>query len=278
MSNLLVTGYTGTNHITSEDVASFNIGMGYSGDGILSGGAGSFNYSVDNANTITIASGDGMIQGHHVRIPKGETEQVTISNGIYGTKRVDYIVIRYTKNSETGIENAELHVIEGTQGDDYTDPELTKEDLFNGGTTRDLLLWVVYIDGVSIDHVLRGFDVFNSLKTVDTKAEESRVAIEYHSEHLRNLADLENVKIDSGEFTGFVSENDYYARKDITFTKTFSAAPSVQVTKKLDGSANPVQVGYIGVSKTGATLRIFAPSGNVAEFLNTTVSWLAIGK
>lgn len=92
------------------------------------------------------------------------------------------------------------------------------------------------------------------------------------------LSGAAGLKVAYGEAVGFTNENGYYARKDIVFSDPFIVAPNIQVTKFMDGSANPVQVGYIGASATGVTLRIFEPTGNVTEFLNTTVSWLAVGK
>lgn len=151
MSMKIITGKTGTPHVDSSDDAALYraiIGVDY----VLPNGS-KFSYEVIDNNTIKINDGDILIQGHLGRIVPGDYENVTINNGTQGMKRNDLIVARYTKNTETGFENMELAVVEGIPGATATDPSLTVEDLTNGGTTREVALYRVSLDGLSIKEV-----------------------------------------------------------------------------------------------------------------------------
>lgn len=155
MSMKIITGKTGTPHVDSSDDAALYraiIGVDY----VLPNGS-KFSYEVIDNNTIKINDGDILIQGHLGRIVPGDYENVTINNGTQGMKRNDLIVARYTKNTETGFENIELAVLEGTPGTTAIDPTLTVEDLTNGGTTRELPLYRVSLDGLSVVSVISLF-------------------------------------------------------------------------------------------------------------------------
>ncbi len=135
MSLHLVTGYKGEAHIKPEDHGAYNAGLFGTGEYVLSSG-NKFAASVLSSNTVRILDGDLMIQGRHINLKKDTYEDITINNGTIGKNRNDLIVIRYTLDAASGVENAEFAVIQGeaTSGT-ASDPEYTTGDILSGGCT-----------------------------------------------------------------------------------------------------------------------------------------------
>ena len=129
----LITGYKGTAHITPEDVGVFNTGTFGKGEYVLNTG-NQFKTELVTNNEIKILDGDAMIQGRHISLKAGTYETITINNGEVGKTRHDLVVIRYTKNSQTGVENVEFVVKQGEPvSSNPADPEITKGDILSGG-------------------------------------------------------------------------------------------------------------------------------------------------
>ncbi len=128
----LITGHKGEAHISPIDIGAFNAGTFGSGEYVLNNGNKFAIETIDN-NNLKILDGDVMMQGRHITLKSGTYEQITINNGESGMKRNDLIVIRYTKNEQTGAENVVLAVVQGepTSGTP-TDPELTTGDILSG--------------------------------------------------------------------------------------------------------------------------------------------------
>lgn len=145
----IVTGYTGSPHITSNDEQGKNQGIFGTGNSVLDVG-NKFNATLTNANTVTIEDGEGVMQGVHFRIEPGTTETVNIQNGTSGYKRIDLICARYTKNAVTGVEAVNLVVITGTPSSSTpTEPTYTQGDILSGDTQADFPLWKVTLDGLT---------------------------------------------------------------------------------------------------------------------------------
>lgn len=131
MSLHLVTGYEGAEHIQSQDQGSFNIAAFGGGQYVLDHGY-KFAASLLAGNTVNIKDGDMLIQGRHVRLAAGQTEDVTYDYGTTGMLRKDLICARYTKNNSTGVEDIQFVVIKGTEASSApVDPE------YNQGTITD---------------------------------------------------------------------------------------------------------------------------------------------
>lgn len=152
MANLhLVTGYAGQAHVTAADDGSFNRAVFGSGQYVFDFGS-KFAASVVSNNKITIADGDLLMQGRHVRLAEGATVDLTITNGTQGKKRNDLIVARYTKDAISGVEQVNLVVIQGTAVDsDPADPEYTSGDIINDhDLLNDMPLYRVPLDGLNV--------------------------------------------------------------------------------------------------------------------------------
>ena len=168
----IITGYTGENHVTSADDASLYRGILGQSDYVLDVG-NKFAATIIDNNTIRIADGDLIIQGHQARIRANDYEEVTIDNGTPGEKRNDLIVARYQKNTTTGIESITLEVVKGTPGATAVDPDIVQEDLSTGGTQRDFVLYRVSLNGLVLENITSLFTVLPNLKDFNSHLAES---------------------------------------------------------------------------------------------------------
>lgn len=161
MGNLhLVTGYAGEAHITAEDHGSFNAALTNGGNYVLNRG-NKFSASIINNSTVRVLDGDLLIQGRHVRLPESDFVNLTIETGIQAMYRNDLIVARYTKNSNTGIEECNLVVIKGVAtASNPTDPAFTSGDLLsNHDALVDVPLYRVRLNGLTPEAVEQLFEV-----------------------------------------------------------------------------------------------------------------------
>ena len=164
----LITGYAGSGHISSADAGRFNAGVCGTGKYVLATGT-KFAYTVESSNLIKIGSGDAVDQGRHINIPQNSTENATIQNGNQNRTRIDVIALRYSKNTNTGVESASLVVIKGvevTSGTTPTAPAITSGNIYNGAAVDDLPLYHVLIDGTQIQSVTKVFQEIPSLATI----------------------------------------------------------------------------------------------------------------
>lgn len=166
MSNLhLVTGYAGQAHVTAADDGSFNTAIFGNGQYVLDIGS-KFAASVVSNNKITIADGDLLMQGRHVRLNEGTTVDLTITNGTQGKLRNDLIVARYTKDSVSGVEQVNLVVIKGTAVDSNpADPAYTSGDIINDHVLlNDMPLYRVPLNGLTVGMPVALFSVAEVVK------------------------------------------------------------------------------------------------------------------
>lgn len=162
----LVTGYKGTPHITAEDVASFNAGVVGSGEYVLDIG-NKFVASLTSNNTVKILDGELIIQGRHISLKKDTYEELTIDNGIVGKYRTDLIVVRYTKDASTGIENAVLTVKKGMSSNSTsaTEPECTTGDILSGTCIlHEMPLYRIRLSGLDVSEPEKLFTEINSME------------------------------------------------------------------------------------------------------------------
>lgn len=146
----IVTGYTGTPHITSNDDQARNQEIFGTGNYIFKVGK-ELKATLTNATTVTLQDGDGIMQGVHFRIEPGMTEAVSISPGTTGYNRIDLICARYTKNVSTGVEDVSLVVIEGTPTTSTaSQPTYTQGDILNGDTLAEFPFYKISLTGVNV--------------------------------------------------------------------------------------------------------------------------------
>lgn len=145
----IVTGYRGTPHISANEAQALNQGIFGTGNYVLNVG-NKFAATLESATSVAIQDGEGVIQGVQFRIAPGSVENVSISPGTSGYKRIDYICARYSKNASTGIESVVLVVAEGTpDASTPTAPTINTGDVLTGSSPVDFALWEVDLDGLT---------------------------------------------------------------------------------------------------------------------------------
>ena len=138
-------------HIRAEDDASVYLSL-FGGDGVSTNGQ-SCKATVLSNNKVRIADGIICVGGHFARIPYGDYIDCEIENGQSGKNRNDIIVARFETTGTGGIDTYTCEVKKGTAGSTETDPEIVQEDLYKAGKVRELPLYRVKIEGLSITAV-----------------------------------------------------------------------------------------------------------------------------
>lgn len=159
----LVTGHAGKAHATAEQAAGLNAGILGLDDYVLDV-HDKLKITVVSANKVTIGTGELVMQGRHVS--QGTPEDLIVTNGSQGQKRNDLIVCRYAKGSQN-IESAKLVVVRGTPTTGTpTDPALNTTSPLDGGTTYDMPLYRIPLDGITIGTPVALFNVLKPMSDV----------------------------------------------------------------------------------------------------------------
>ena len=159
----LVTGHAGKAHATAEQAAGLNAGILGLDDYVLNV-HDKLKITVVSANKVTIGTGELVMQGRHVS--QGTPEDLIVTNGSQGQKRNDLIVCRYAKGSQS-IESAKLVVVRGTPTTGTpTDPAVNTTSPLDGGTTYDMPLYRIPLDGITIGTPVALFNVLKPMSDV----------------------------------------------------------------------------------------------------------------
>ena len=159
----LVTGHANKAHATAEQAAGLNAGILGLDDYVLDV-HDKLKITVVSANKVTIGTGELVMQGRHVS--QGTPEDLIITNGSQGQKRNDLIVCRYAKGSQS-VESAKLVVVRGTPTTGTpTDPAVNTTSPLDGGTTYDMPLYRIPLDGITIGTPVALFNVLKPMSDV----------------------------------------------------------------------------------------------------------------
>ena len=204
----LVTGHEGAEHIMSQDQGSFNIAAFGSGQYVLDHG-NKFEASIINSNTIRLKDGDMLMQGRHIRLAAGTTEDVAIDSGTAGMLRKDLICVRYSKNSSTGVETASFVVIKGTESASAAaDPSYNSGTITDGNDLiNDFPLYRASLNGTTVTLSDPLFDVAGTL-----------------ADALEGLEDIEDVK--EAQAKDFILCN----KQNLTFSSNICTISDARIT------------------------------------------------
>lgn len=199
--NYLITGYWGEPHVTAENDRGINAGLLGAGKYVLPVGE-QFRAEYIGNNTIRMYDGKLIDNGAAAGIPAGEYVDLLISNAGQGMKRIDLIIFRYRKSSNTFIEYGDFIVLQGTESSGTpTSPTLKNADLLSGNAVLDhMALWSVSISGATISSPKKMFNVslsINSLKEYANMIAQQQ-AEDYFSDSL---------PLAGGRMTGAISMN-----------------------------------------------------------------------
>lgn len=204
----LVTGYAGKEHVTASDHGAFNAALIGTGQFVLEKGK-VFEAQVISNNVVRVHDGELMMQGRFVRLNPGTYADLTIENGSQGMKRNDLIAARYTKNTNTGVEEVNLVVIKGTAAESNpVDPAYTEGDITNGeAVLNDYPLWRIPLDGLNVGTPEMLFEPFiDSMRTLPIIRQQ---VLDIHAEVDAQLAEQD------AEIDAKIAELDEYTKNEV---------------------------------------------------------------
>lgn len=167
MSIKIVTGRTGEAHVTREDDQNRNRAIfGYNNCCILAniGNECSCTHETDS-NTVTIHSGDVIVDGIHSRIISDTA--ITIPAGVAGSYRYTYVVVRYQFNQQSGCDSVSLETITTTSGT-YSDNS----------------------SPISASNIIRDYPIYRIKRYGSTVYEPELLAVKFYAPNQSNLTEL----------------------------------------------------------------------------------------
>lgn len=156
-------------HIRAEDDASVYQSI-FGEDGVSTVGQ-ACKATVLSNNKVRIADGIICVGGHFARIPYGDYIDCEIDSGQSEKKRNDIIVARFESTGTGGIDTYTCEVKKGKAGSTATDPEIVQEDLYKAGKVRELPLYRVKIEGLSITAVEQLFTLRKTNEELEKELE-----------------------------------------------------------------------------------------------------------
>ena len=149
----IVSGRTGSPHVTSQQFRQMLEGIIGQGSYIITSGE-KLKPELSSNNLLKIRSGMMAHHGCISCVDIGTYDEVTLTNGSQGMKRIDLIVNRYTRNAETEVENCSWKVIQGTPvASNPAVPAYTSGNLQDGDLVDECPAFEVHYDGINVTEV-----------------------------------------------------------------------------------------------------------------------------
>ena len=218
-------------------------------------------------NCVRVKDGYALNQGRFMGMENGDYEDVVIGNGIKGLKRADLIVMRYSVNSDTGIETAEMMALKGEAGADYTDPDIITGDILAGAVKDDFLLYRVKIDDIN-------------LVAVEPLFETSEATMKLVSEIQKEMPTLKNPEYEtpeepaelvSGENLGTALGKLAVAVKLLLTHKVQQATATILGHVKLSDSAAITEKGVYALDAVEKNASVSGTMANKIDALNSSL-------
>ena len=173
-------------HIYAEDDAAIYQSI-VGSDGVMMIGQQCESQVISN-NKVRVKDGVIVVGGHFARIPYGDYIDCEIVNGQSGRNRNDIIIAKFITTGTGGIDTYTLEVKQGasTTGS-ATDPTLTQNNLYESGKIREMPLYRVKIEGLSITKVEKMFESIPTIPMLNTYLSELQL---YHDKKTLTPTDL----------------------------------------------------------------------------------------
>lgn len=219
-----------TEYYAEDDAAIFQSIFGE--DGVSTTGQ-ACKATVLSNNKVRIADGVICVGGHFARIPYGDYIDCEIENGQSGKNRNDIIVARFETTGTGGIDTYTCEVKKGTAGSTATDPEIVQEDLYKAGKVRELPLYRVKIEGLSITAVEQLFTLRKTNEELEKELESlnSKIPDVYYEEVSLHY-------YDGAYMTATVNVGKQFAGRPVQVTSIYKSGYPTQQTWNV--SATPV--------------------------------------
>ena len=267
-------------HIYAEDDAAIYQSL-FGEDGVSSVGQ-ACKATVLSNNKVRVADGVICVGGHFARIPYGDYIDCEIENGQSGQNRNDIIVARFETTGTGGIDTYTCEVKKGMAGSTATDPEIVQEDLYKAGKVRELPLYRVKIEGLSITAVEQLFtlrktneELEKELVSLNSKiiTTDSGTCIKHANGFMEQFI---KSKVLTKTFSAWGSC--YYASVPaVDYIEPFKTVMDADVRIEADGQAWTMGVdnGTLEQSPGVYAMRPDSPGGQllVTVCVHTTVTW-----
>ncbi len=171
----IVSGRTGSPHVTSQQFRQMLEGIIGQGSYIITSGE-NLKPELSSNNLMKIRSGMMAHHGCISCVDIGTYDEVTLTNGSQGMKRIDLIVNRYTRNAETEVENCSWKVIQGTPvASNPAVPAYTSGNLQDGDLVDDCPAFEVHYDGINVTEVKSLLSVTDGLSELSSNLYETYI-------------------------------------------------------------------------------------------------------
>lgn len=218
------------NITAADDAAIFQSIIG--SDGVLNIGS-NFSTTVISNNDVRVSDGVLCVGGHIGRIAYGDYNDMTIENGILGENRNDII---YAKFLTSG--NYDTFTLEVKKGDSIAgtakDPDFTQGILYENATLREIPLWRVKLEELSIVAVEQMFTVIPTIPELLAMVNLKGSATDVNA--LKTSVNTINTKLTAGYVAG-TAEFKYKAAWDSVNTGTHKLMYIIS-----DGGTEPIIV------------------------------------
>lgn len=260
-------------HILAEDDAAIFQSM-FGEDGVLEIGQ-RMKATVISNNKVRVADGSVCIGGHIARTVYGDYTDLTIENGESGKNRNDLIIGTFSTTGAGGIDTMQLTVKKGAAGTAATDPALTQGNLYTGSKLREVPLWRVKIEGLSITKVEQLFEIVPSIPTLKKELESLNGKITNGGKGYVRFPDGTQICYGTLSSTGYTSVN-----HNLFFAKPFIDTEYVVILTKGTNGKFITEFGEYDSSGNRnrsvdkCSVHYDATTANYTK----TISWVAIGR
>lgn len=211
---------------------------------------------IDN-NTVRLQDGAFITQGRVIRVDG--SEDLTVTSGSIGLSRIDLII------AQVLIGSPDVYNIVIKQGDPHDTapeaPELVVQDLYSGGTKREVEIGRIKITDSDITSVEITAPIIDNVNAVVEKLS----GLEDRIDTIEANNSLQAGQLDSGALEPNVTR-----RVTVVFPTPFTSKPSVSVT--LNGLAvNQIDLGVAGVTVSQFDIVIRSN----AVFSTVPIQWIA---
>ena len=196
----IVSGRTGSPHVTSQQFRQMLEGIIGQGSYIITSGE-NLKPELSSNNLLKIRSGMMAHHGCISCVDIGTYDEVTLTNGSQGTKRIDLIVNRYTRNAETEVENCSWKVIQGTPvASNPAAPAYTSGNLQDGDLVDDCPAFEVHYDGINVTEVKSLLSVTDGLSELNSNLTKTNTVLENRKPIIVDSTAQGTVNLDTNSF------------------------------------------------------------------------------
>lgn len=151
MGASIITGYTGTRHITpAMDAAVYRSTFGQ--DEYILADGNQLAGSMPDINSFTVMDGLVSMQGHQIQVTQETLSVDTCANGY---SRIDLVCLRFTHDNGTLVDAASLVVIKGSEVQNPNTPSVPSYNsgsIDGGATVVDMPLYQINLNGSTVTY------------------------------------------------------------------------------------------------------------------------------